>query len=494
MKTRQFLLLMGLSALYLFGWNACSDDDPQWGDVDGAAPTLTLTSAHIQTEAGRTFTIEGLVTDKDGIAAIRLLCSPLQLNKTIDIIKIYEKPLESYDLSYSFKTNADEIGDSFTVQVTVVDVGGREVTQDLLITMDGDFVAPVFNAAPSDEMTVLLKETTRLNVKFTVSDDKALETVTVAIPELDYLKEITSFTNGNRLDYSDPIVVPSEIATYNLTITATDKFDHSVTRTSVITVSEMPDFPKMWLSDVEKAEQLNSDVFGVPMLIDHTGEYEYEARYYNAAAGTKIFFLPQRSDFSPISFGIDPLDNSKLTDDPEVAQPIVLNEAGVYYLIRFNVQSGDYSISTYPVSEAIDPIPHVYGSISLDTWFDGGSWLQEFYFGYTTSGPGDITRFVQDPQNPHRFWLEDPLVLEAGEQMNFIIHNWHSDGWWNYCTWRVDNSSDPEKFDYYGDKVNPEWTGKKGMDNWAKPVVQVSGSYRFYFDAHLGRGKMIPAN
>ena len=120
--------------------------------------------------------------------------------------------------------------------------------------------------------------------------------------------------------------------------------------------------------------------------------------------------------------------------------------------------------------------------------------MQEFYFGYTTSGPGDITRFVQDPQNPHRFWLEDPLVLEAGEQMSFIIHNWHSNGWWNYCTWRVDNSADPEKFDYYGDKVNPEWTGKKGMDNWAKPVVQVSGSYRFYFDAHLGRGKMIPAN
>ena len=21
--------------------------------------------------------------------------------------------------------------------------------------------------------------------------------------------------------------------------------------------------------------------------------------------------------------------------------------------------------------------------------------------------------------------------------MNFVIHNWHHDGWWNYCTWHV---------------------------------------------------------
>lgn len=492
MKTNQLLFLLSLSVIFLPGLNACSDDDPKWEDADGAVPTLNLASSHIQTEAGRTFTITGDVTDNDGIAAIRLFCPPLQLNKTIDIITIYEEPLETYALSYSFKTNADEIGDSFTVKVTVTDIGGREVTQDLLITMDGDFVAPVFSAAPSEEMTVLLKETTRLSVKFSVSDDKALERVTVTIPELDYAKEITSFTDGKSVDYNDPIVIPSEIASYNLTITATDKFDHSVTVSSLITVSEMPDFPKMWLSDVETATELNSDVFGVPMLIDHVGAYTYEARYYNAAAGTKIFFLPQRSDFSPISFGIDPIDQSKLTDDPETALPLVLMEAGVYYHILFNVQSGDYTLSTYSVAEAIDPIPHKYGSISLDTWGDGGSWLQEFYFGYTTSGPGDIKRFVQDPVNPHLFRMADPLILEAGQQMNFIIHNWHSNGWWNYCTWRVDNSSDPEKFDYYGNVVNPAWTGKNGLDNWAKPTVQVSGSYTFYFDAHLGRGKLVP--
>ena len=42
----------------------------------------------------------------------------------------------------------------------------------------------------------------------------------------------------------------------------------------------MPDFPKMYLADVATAEELNSDIFGVPMVIEHTGEYQYKANYY----------------------------------------------------------------------------------------------------------------------------------------------------------------------------------------------------------------------
>lgn len=50
----------------------------------------------------------------------------------------------------------------------------------------------------------------------------------------------------------------------------------------------------MYLADVATAEELNSDIFGVPMVIEHTGEYQYKANYYCQKAGTKIFFLPQR--------------------------------------------------------------------------------------------------------------------------------------------------------------------------------------------------------
>ncbi len=495
---KKTLFFLSMVVLLLIGMSSCNDDDNKWSDVDGELPTLKLTSSHIQTDVGRTFTIEGVVSDADGIASIQLECLPLQLMKTIDIIEIYEKPLETYNLSYSFETDRDEIGDSFTIKVTIIDIGGRAVSEDVLVTMDGDFTNPVFIIAPSSEITVLLKEVTRLNVKFSVSDDKAMDKVTVEIPELDYFKEFTSFADGKSLEFNDPIILPSETATYNLIVTAVDKFAHDVVSKSVINVSEMPDFSKMWLSDVKTAAELNSDVFGVPMLIEHIEEYEYMGNYYNQTVGTEIFFLPQKTDFSPICFGIDPLDKSKLTDDPESALPIVLDQANVYYEFTFNIKSGNYSYRTYSVDEAIDPIPHKYGSTSLDTWNDGGSWLQEFYFGYMTGGPKEVDRFTQDGNNPHLFYLENPLFLEAGTEMKFVIHNWHSDGWWNYCTWRVDNSEDPEIFGYYGKEAkytNPAWTKPDHVgDNWAKPTVNVTGNYKLIFDAHLERAKLIPAN
>jgi hypothetical protein len=355
--------------------------------------------------------------------------------------------------------------------------------------MDGDFTAPLFTAAPDVAVTVLLKNQTKFNLRFAAEDDKALDYVDIAIPEIEYSRRVTA--TGSTVSFNEAITLPSEVAIYNLTLTAVDKFAFTMEKTSVITVSEMPDFEKMYLADVATVDELNSDVFGVPMRIERTAAYQYKANYYCQRAGTEIRFLPQKSDFSPICFGLDPNDNTKLTDDPEIAEPIVLPEANVYYEITFDVMTSTYNSSTYSIAEAIDPVPHEFGSNNLDTWGDGGSWLQEFYFGYMTGNPREITRFTQDATNPHLYYLAAPLSLTAGEQMNFVIHNWHHDGWWNYCTWRVDNSEEPEIFNYYGNYKNPAWTKPNGADNWAKPTVMQTGAYKLYFDAHLGRGKLV---
>jgi len=488
MKTKKFFYLL---LMLIFVLSSCSDDDSSYSDVDGLSPTVVLSTSNIKSEPGREIVIQGKIEDKDGLKSINLKNTVFNLDKTINLAG--DSIIYSFDLDYKYKIVKDLEGDNFTVEVTATDLGGRTTTENVLVTMDGDFTNPVFTVAPDADMTVLLKTVTRLNVKFTVEDDKALSLVKINIPELNYSKEIIEFTNsGKTLVYNDPIELPSVLATYNLTIYAVDASGLETTKTSVITVSEMPDFAKMYLADVATVDELNSDVFGVPMRIERTGAYEYKANYYNEKAGTEIFFLPQKSDFSPICFGLDPADNTKLTDDPDVAEPIVLTQANKYYEITFNVQTAVYNIKTYTIAEAIDPIPHKFGSISLDTWGDGGSWLQEFYFGYMTSGPKEVTRFKQDATNPHLFYLAEPLSLEAGENMNFIFHNWHSDGWWNYCTWRVDSSEEPETFDYYGNFKNPEWTKSNTiLDNWAKPAVKQTGSYKLYFDAHLGRAKLV---
>ena len=157
MRTR-FLKVSLLCVLFATGVfvTGCSDDN-KYVDVDGEAPVAVLKADHIQSGAGHDFTIEGTLTDADGISAIKLECADLYLNKTIDLIDIYGAPQTSYDLSYKFSLAKDEVGEQFTVKVTVIDVGGRETSQDVLITMDGDFENPVFAVAPDKTITVLMK-------------------------------------------------------------------------------------------------------------------------------------------------------------------------------------------------------------------------------------------------------------------------------------------------------------------------------------------------
>ncbi|MDL2208475.1 hypothetical protein LJB97_02510, partial [Parabacteroides sp. OttesenSCG-928-O15] len=59
-KRVTFLMLYAMVIAFFIG---CSDDDG-YKDVDGQAPAIALSTDHIQTAAGRQFTIEGTVTDK----------------------------------------------------------------------------------------------------------------------------------------------------------------------------------------------------------------------------------------------------------------------------------------------------------------------------------------------------------------------------------------------------------------------------------------------
>ena len=486
----------------------CSDDDG-YPDVDGQTPAMVLATDHIQSGAGHKFTIEGKLTDADGIASIRLQCADLYLDKTIDLIEIYGAPKTEYDLSYSYDLKRDEIGERFTVTVTVTDVGGRQVSQEVLVTMDGDFENPVFILSPDKEVTVLMKNETKFKLNFTVTDDRILDYVTIHIPGIAGFDNRKVEANGkSSLSFTEQIILPNEVQSYTLTMVAVDAKGNETTTTSIINVSEMPDFPKMYLADVKTVEELNSDVFGVPMVINHTGEFQYRARYYNKAAGTEIFFLPQKTDFAPICFGLDPEDNTKLNDDPETAKPLVLNEAGVYYEIDINVKESTYTMRTYPVSEATNPMNYEYGKKCFDRWENGNEAdFINFYIGWGGS-PQDAGNhlFVQDAANPHLFYYPEngTWTLTAGDKLNFIISNSHPDGWWDHVEWRCDNSEEIEKFGYFSKKgdVNPNWEGTNMRwedgsvvgDNWMKPTVTVTGNYRFEFDAHLGRGKIVPAN
>lgn len=484
-----------LIPLYMAG---CSDE-VTYPDVDGESPVVEMSTLHIQTAAGRTFTIEGVLTDADGIATISLVCHDLYLNKTIDLIEIYGEPQTSYELSYSFEMPSEEVGDSYTVTVTVTDVGGRSVTQEVIVTLDGDFEEPVFVSGAPDEgatLPVILREgeTPTLDIALSMSDDCGLDYLEINIEGIDGFPKVIDLEAEKEADYSETVSFPAEIGEYEYTLALADTVGNVVTRNAVISVSEVTDYDKMYITDIVDETELTDDVFGVPMCIDHIGEYQYQAVYYNAEAGTEVYFIPTPTSLS-VRYGIDSSDESRLTNDPDLIEPLVLDEANVYYTIDIDILNLTYEIvNTYSVDEAQDPwgTDMTYGEETFDLWGDGSTYIA-FTFGLTSDTPVTVESFTQDEVNPHLFYSE-PMTLSAGEEMNFIIHNYHTSEWWNAVRWCSTSETDLDVFGYYTGSAsqNDAYTGPTNtQDVWSKPTVTVGGTYRFYFDSHLGRAKLV---
>lgn len=492
MNRQQKMLSAAAAAILLAGAWSCSDGEEEWPAVDGGKPEIALERELIGSRVGQTFYIKGRVADADGLRSIRLESPMLYLDKTINLLEIYDELLTTYDLDYSLTTDVSEVADMFSVLVSVEDVLGNVSTTTVDIDMDGDIDAPAFAVAPGSDIVVLLSGGSAvLPLNFTVADDRALGRVAVAIEGAGYSREITDFgEDATSYVFDEAIALPAANAEYAMTIEVEDCWKNVITHESKIIVSDTPDYARLWLADVATAAELNSDVMGVPMLITRTAPYCFEARYYNEKAGTEVWFLPQRNDFAPRRFGRAA--DGSLSDAAD-ASPFVLDQAKVYYLFTLDLLARTCDIDTYSPDEAVDPIPHAFGSISMDRWENGGEELTEFWFGYTTQGPSDISRFTQDSDNPHLFTLDTPLALKAGRHSGFIIHNFHPDGWWNYCTWRADDEQDPEICGYYGNFANPLWSGTYAEDKWFKPAIPADGNYDLIFDAHLDRLKIVPA-
>lgn len=486
------ILMYAAGALLFTAVSACSDDKEEWPKVDGQSPTLKMEATMLGSRLGSTFHLKGKIEDADGIRTIALSCPQLYLDKVIDIPAIYGEPLKSYDLDYKVAVGDKEAGDIFKVLVTVTDVAGNSTSETVTVDLNGDVDAPVFTVVPAEEIYVVLTDKAPFTLNFSVKDDRELASVSVNIGGI-YDKTVTDFTTPGEYTLTETIELPAVAATYDMELVAVDTWGNTTAASSKVIVTDTPDYPKMWLADVKTAAELNSDVMGVPMLIDHAGAFKYEARYYNEKAGTEIYFLPQPTDFQPVRFGLDPANVAKLSGDPATSRPIVLDQAKVYYHFTIDILSKEYTVDTYSVDTATDPIPHAFGTESMDRYENGEEFI-EFWFGYTTEGPGNVIRFVQDPDNPHRFCLPEPIHFTQGRHSGFIIHNYHPNGWWNYCTWRADDEQNPETADYYGSFTNPMWLGKRGSDYWFKPLIPATGDYQLYFDAHLGRMRIVPAS
>ncbi len=483
-KNKNFFrpLLAGLFGLLAtVSMTSCSSDD-DYPAVDDQAPVILLTTDHIQTEPGRQFTIEGVAKDADGLKSITLENEGMNLDKTIDFLTYYpDTLLHEYSLSYHYTAGSEwKDGDQFPVKVTVEDVRGHQTETTVLVTPDGDFTAPTFTQAPSKELTVLLQNP-KLSLTTAVADNKNLNYIVVSIPDLNVHDSVS--ISGTTYIYNKVYEMPQKEATYTMTVKVGDKFNNTATTTSTIKVSDLPDFDKMYLADVDDAADLTSDVYGVPMLIEHTGKYQYRALYYNQKAGTGVRFIPQKTDFQPICFGVDPT-TGLLTSNPNVGQPIKLSKVG-YYEIDFNTVTGEYDVKSYTPTTASLGI--LDGSQKID--FKDGSGAQAYEIvlagsglpgtpSWTTNPNNNAFVLYQDKNNPYRLYRE--MTLTKGTKISFTISVAHIWGWWPEPYWRFDGSDENE-----ANKPN-------GGDNMKEMTVPADGKYLFEFDYALLRSRIIP--
>lgn len=475
----RFALTWAIAAMIGFSFQSCSSDD-DFTAVDGQAPTISLAQSHIQAEPGRTFNISGKINDADGIKSIRLKNEGMLLDKTIDLLEIYgDSLLHEYNLSYNYTPSSDWTDSSnFPLEVTVEDVVGNTSSATLTITGDGDYTLPVFTVAPSKKVNVM-KEAPTLLVNVGVSDNKALKSLVINIPGINVHDSIT--ISGKEYEYSEEYTFPSVDNDYEMTIKVYDALNNMSQQTSTIIVSDLVDFDKMYLADVTTAAELTSDIYGVPMLIDHVGEFQYRARYYNQKAGTGVRFIPQKTDFNPICFGIDE-STGLLTRFPSKAKPIILENVG-YYEINFNILTGEYKVEEYtPTTKKMT----LNGSTTVD--FGDGSGNQPAQIclaGAGLPGAGNWTTnqndgaFIlnQDANNPYRLYRE--MDLSAGTEIEFTISQTHWWGWWPDPFWRFDGSDENE-----ANKLNDG-------DNMKKMKVPATGTYLFEFDYALLRSRII---
>lgn len=499
-----------LTGAFLFG---CTEESV-YTDVDGQNPSFELTTEHIRTLTGYEFTMSGKVSDKDGISSINLYCPELFLDKTINLVELYSEIQYEYDLSYSFTIPEENKGESFKVKVTITDLGGRTTESEILITMDGDYTAPEFSGAINDIKIITLGNYTEAKVEFSAIDDKGLDFLSINVPELEIKDTIycdkTYETVHREFTYSKNIKFPSsKLGVYKMYAEAVDLLGNFVLDSCDVTLSLIEDYEKMYLSDVETEAELNSDIFGVPMLIDHTGLNKYRARYYCSKANTEIYFIPQKNSFGPVRIGVSPVNETMLSLDAD-AKPLVLTEANVYYEINIDLMESTYIMRKYSIDDACDPWADnmEIGKETLDQWANGGNPWTMFKIGWSNSSPKYIEEFTQDETNPHLFYVDKTFPFSDGNNhnimdFNFFISNYHSDGWWDFISWYMLKSLGREEgvFARFTDAgngtryINPNYDGPTVYDpdakDWTWFQVSQPGTYRFYFDAHLGRGKLL---
>lgn len=458
LRTICFLLIMVSAVL------SCSDDDTP--SVD-SSPGIQLSTPIIESFPNTKFTVSATITDPAGLKSVHLQNDEWLLNKTINL----EGSPKEYSLQYKFTVPSDEpVNSEHTITLSVVNIGNKVTELSVPVKLTLDVTPPtIVLSKPSDEGSYIVNAddgAIEFKIDASVSDDKALSTLVVKSAALGLDETVnlsgTSSPYTKEIDFNTP-------GSYEISFQVSDATGNTTTTTRKIKLIEALQFDKMFLTDVFSTEALTSDLFGVPMkmtasTVPSEAGYVFTTRYYAAAGGTEIKFIPQESVFDPFVFGANPdVENGLLLG--ESAPPIVLPAKG-YYEIKVDLQEMEYTTTAYSPSDAVQS-----GMYMAGRGYDGQNW-----------DPSAATAMTKNPLNAYEYSLETTLYFDQGGTPGTV--QWifiHSQSW-NLPYWRFDSAIPT--------RVIPSIGSDQGGTN-VNIVVPTPTQYKITFDYHLNTIKAV---
>lgn len=135
MKKLSFLFLLTFFAILFTG---CQEDEASFPSSDD--PTIVVSTNEIYGAPNRKFEIKASLADDLGLKNVRIQIAELNLDKTINFAT--DPLLTTYDLSYFFEVPANRgASEGFAIKLTITDVSGNVIDQNINLRLDGEFSA-----------------------------------------------------------------------------------------------------------------------------------------------------------------------------------------------------------------------------------------------------------------------------------------------------------------------------------------------------------------
>ena len=355
MKKNVFLFFLALFAVLVTG---CQNNETGYPSSDD--PTAIVTTKEIYGAPNRKFEIKAVLNDDLGLKSVRIQIPELSLDKMITFAS--DPLLETYDLSYFFEVPSDRgTSESFKIKLTITDVSGNAIDEDINLRLDGEFAAPAITmVTPKEGAVILLSTSNEMPVNFVVNDDSGIDYVQVKCEALGIDETIQLAGSPQSYTFNKTYTLPVTAANYVLTITAKDKFTISNTGSLNINIVATNEYPALYLCDQPKGTNLTTDAVGVPMYFHEKNGQDFEFKYYADKDNKEVYFLGQEADFAPHCFGLNAAGG--LVDDL-TATPIILPTKG-YYNIKVNPNTLAYTVTKYM------PSSKVWADVANGLWSD----------------------------------------------------------------------------------------------------------------------------